>query len=170
MEEQLVSKSFPDNKGNHLLVALYFYGRRYKEEVLNIPSEYSATEIADISIEKADMDRGLAYTAFVAMNQWLLERIREHPNAVFTFICSTDPFENNSGEEIKDGAEAQDYRWRLFNRLYDRVSAIHKDLKLNIQDIVVGPEGYESHARAFYPDIHQPIIHIITANLTEKYT
>ena len=52
---------FSDNRGNQLMVALYFYDKYEKINTLKIPEEYADIEIADISIEKIELDKPLHY-------------------------------------------------------------------------------------------------------------
>lgn len=150
----------PDNKGNHLMVALDFYDNAYKQETLQIPEEYSDIEIADISIEKVYLDKPIHFSAFFEMNKWLLNQFLGHSNAIFCFICSIDELDNNHQD-----IEPQLYRWKLFDRLCQRM--IGKG-NFNIQDVIVGPEGYQSYGRAFYRSKHAPIVHLIVSHLQEK--
>lgn len=115
-----IEQTFSDNKGNHLLVALYFYDNDYKQTSLHIPDEY----------------------------------------AVFSFICSTEDLATNHPDQ-----SPQSYRWNLFDRLYRRMA---QKAEINTQDVIVGPDGYQSFGRAFYRDRHASIIHIVAAYLQEK--
>lgn len=152
---------FSDNEGNHLMVALDFYDNRYKQTTLYIPEEYSDIEIVDISISKVYVDRPIHYSVFMRLSSWLMEMFDKYPDAIFTYICSTDELETNH-----NNLAPQMYRWRLFDMLYKRSCLRHG--RVNIQDILIGPEGYQSSGRAFYRDKHSPIVHIVTAHLQEK--
>ena len=74
--ENLIS----DNEGNHLLVALDFYDEEYKMRYLQIPAEFAEVEVADISIEKNDLDSPLSYRAFSRLICWLLHQFDAHPD------------------------------------------------------------------------------------------
>ena len=54
----------PDKEGNHLVVALSFYDDIMKTGSLQIPEEFSELDIADISINKIDIDQPLNIRAF----------------------------------------------------------------------------------------------------------
>ncbi len=155
-----VEHIFSDNGGNHLLVALYFCDDDYKRDVLHIPIEYEYIKIVDINITKAYVDRPIHFSVFFKMVSWLLQEYKKDEETIYTFICSTDDLETNHPNFLP-----QEFRWKLFDRLYRREI---KNLKMNIQDVVVGPEGYQSMARAFYRDKHAPIIHVISAYLRDK--
>lgn len=156
----VIEHIFSDNEGNHLMVALDFYEESYKQEVLQIPAGYSNIEIVDISIEKTDLDRPIHPSVFFRMSSWILEQFSNYPNAIFCFICSTDELDNNHQD-----MQPQMYRWNLFDKLCQR---IYGKANFNIQDVIVGPEGYQSFGRAFYRNQHAPIIHLVTSHLQEK--
>lgn len=153
----------PDNEGNHLVVALDFYDERYEISTLHIPAEYSDIEIADISISKLDLDTPISIRAFDELSRWLIRQFDLHDNAVFTFICSIDPLETNHS------ILPEEYRWRLFDKLYRR-ACVNYGLRVNVQDVVIGPDGFRSGARAFYRDRQSPIIHLVVDHLKEKQT
>ena len=155
-----IEQIFSDKEGNHLLVALCFYDIEYKQEVLFIPEEYSNTKIIDISITKAYIDKPIHYSVFFRMSSWLLKEFEEQEDVIFTFICSTEELNTNHPDILP-----QEFRWKLFDKLYQRQV---NNLQLRVQDIVVGPEGYQSLSRAFYRDKHTPIINIIVTYLQEK--
>lgn len=155
-----IENTFSDNKGNHLMVALDFCDKSYKQETLQIPEEYSDIEIVDINIEKVYLDKPINSIVFFKMSSWLLQQFLSQENAIFCFICSTDELENNH-PTIKP----QMYRWSLFDKLYQRM--LNK-ISFNIQDVIVGPEGYQTFGRAFYRDKHAPILHLVVAHLKEK--
>ncbi len=155
-----IEQTFSDNEGNHLLVALYFCDEEYKRDTLHIPEEYTYINIIDIDITKAYVDQLVHYSVFFRMSSWLLQQFDIRDDAIFTFICSTDELNTNHPDALP-----QEYRWNLFDRLYQRYAA---RAGINIQDVAVGPEQYQSLGRAFYRDKHAPIIHIITSYLTEK--
>lgn len=155
-----IEKIFSDKGGNHLLVALYFYDADYKQNVLNIPEEYSNIRIIDIDITKVHVDSPINPTVFFKMSDWLLKLFEEMEDTVFSFICSTEDLATNH-----DILQPQTYRWNLFDRLYQRKKS-NKDIK--IQDIIIGPEEYRTYGRAFYHENQSPIIHLITSYLEEK--
>lgn len=155
-----IEQIFSDKKGNHLLVALYLCDNDYKLKALNIPEEYTDIEIVDINIGKASIEKPIHPVALFKMTSWLLEQFKAHPNTIFTFICSTDGLSTNHPDDLP-----QTYRWNLFDKLHQRIA---KTTHLNVQDVKVGPEGYQSYGRAFYRDEHAPIIHIISSHLKEK--
>ncbi|MBD5321944.1 MAG: hypothetical protein HDS01_04120 [Bacteroides sp.] len=159
-----VETLIPDNEGNHLVVVLSFYENSQKTDTFQIPDEFINLEIADISIEKLDPDNPLGLSAFYKMCQWLIEQLILFPNAVFSFICSTDPLETNH----KDITPEQ-YRWNLFEAFYQR--NINKLYNLGIESkyISVGPDGYQTFARVFYRTSHAPIIHLVITHLNSKY-
>ncbi len=158
-----VETLIPDNEGNHLVVVLNFYDNNQKTDTFQIPSEFTGLEIADIAIEKLYLDRPLGLRAFYKMCQWLTEQLLQFPNAMFSFICSTDPLETNHR------IAAEQYRWNLFEFFYQRNQAKLKELGIESKDIIVGPDGCQTFARVFYRTSHAPIIHIVIAHLTDKY-
>lgn len=155
-----IEKPFSDKGGNHLLVALYFYDADYKLNILNIPEEYSTIKIVDINITKAYVDLPINPIAFFKMSDWLLCLFKEMEDTVFSFICSTEDLDTHHTH-----LHPQTYRWELFDRLYQRKN-IHKEIK--VQDIIIGPEGYQTYGRAFYHENQSPIIHLIVSYLEEK--
>lgn len=157
---ETIEQAFSDSEGNHLLVALYFCDNDYKQNALQIPEQYADVEIVDINIEKALLDKPIHPSAFFKMSSWLLKLFEEHEDTIFTFICSIDDIDSNHPDD-----SPQVYRWNLFNRLYQRMAG---KVKINIQDVIVGPEGFQSFGRAFYHDKHAAIIHIVAAHLQEK--
>ncbi|MDE6265700.1 MAG: hypothetical protein K2M11_11245 [Paramuribaculum sp.] len=155
-----IEKTFSDNEGNHLLVALYFCDDNYKRDSLHIPSEYSDVGVVDIDITKAYVDKPIHPAVFFKMSSWLLQQFTELEDTIFTFICSTDELATNH-----KGLLPQSYRWALFDKLYHRQAGT---ARINIKDVIVGPDGFQSLGRAFYRDKHAPIIHIVSAYLQEK--
>lgn len=155
-----IEQTFSDNKGNHLLVALYFYDNDYKQTSLHIPDEYADVEVVDIDIEKTFREKPIHPVVFFRMSSWLLQQFNDHENAVFSFICSTEDLATNHPDP-----SPQSYRWNLFDRLYRRMA---QKAEINTQDVIVGPDGYQSFGRAFYRDRHASIIHIVAAYLQEK--
>ena len=153
-----------DNEGNHLVVVLNFYEDRQKADSFQKPPEFTELEIADIAIEKLYLDEPLGLRAFYRMGQWLVEQFVQFPNAVFSFICSTEPLETNH----KSIAPEQ-YRWNLFEYFYQHNIDRLKELGIESKDIIVGPDGYQSFARVFYRTSHAPIIHLVVAHLENKY-
>lgn len=156
-----IENTFSDNEGNHLMVALDFCDNDYKQDSLNIPTEYSDVEIVDISIEKVYLEKPINPIVFFQMSSWLLEQFEIHDNAVFTFICSTDELPTGT----RNYKTPQIWRWTLFDRLFNRIKT---KTDLNSMDVIVGPEEYLTYGRAFYRSKHAPIIHIISAHLKEK--
>lgn len=159
-----VETLIPDNEGIHLVVVLNFYADSQKTDTFQIPSEFTELEIADIAIEKLYLDRALGLRAFYKMCQWLIEQFVQFPNAVFSFICSTDPLETNHRSIAPEL-----YRWNLFEYFYQHnIDRLNK-LGIESKDIIVGPEGYQSFSRVFYRTSHAPVIHLVTAHLENKY-
>ena len=154
----------PDNEGNHLVVVLYFYDDEDKIHTFQIPDDFSNIDIADINISKLNVDKSLYISAFFKLSSWLIEQFLLFPNAVFSFICSTDPLENH----ISTRSPELD-RWTLFEFLYKRKKTELEYLGINSKDIIVGPDGYQTFARVFYRDKHSQIIHLVIAHLTNKY-
>lgn len=68
-----IENTFSDNEGNHLMVALDFCDDDYKQDSLNIPTEYSDVEIVDIGIEKVYLEKPINPIVFFQMSSWLLE-------------------------------------------------------------------------------------------------
>lgn len=104
-----IENIFSDNKGNQLMVALYFYDKDEKINTLNIPEEYADIEIADINIEKVELGEPLHYGAFVAMNKWLFKQFELHSDAIFSFICSLDELDTNHKNIYLQNNIAGDY-------------------------------------------------------------
>lgn len=73
-----IEQTFSDNKGNHLLVALYFYDNNYKQTSLHIPDEYADVEIVDIDIEKTFREKPIHPVVFFRMSSWLLQQFNDH--------------------------------------------------------------------------------------------
>lgn len=146
------------------MVALNFYDGDEKVRTLKIPEEYADIEIADINIEKTELDRPLHYAAFAAMTKWLFEQFNLHPNAVFSFICSLDELNSHHTQ-----MPPERYRWELFDALYQRFINHNEHADIMIQDVIFGPEDYMSYTRTFYRNRHAPVIHIVAAYLKEKY-
>lgn len=155
-----IEQKFSDMEGNHLLVALCFCDDNYKRNSLHIPEEYADIEIIDISITKAYVEKPIHYSVFFKMSSWLLQEFEKHDNVIFTFICSTEDLETNHPD-----IPPQEFRWELFDKLYRRQCVASP---INVQDVEVGPEGYESYGRAFYRSKHTPIINLIFAYLQDK--
>ena len=154
----------PDKEGNHLVVALNFYDDVMKTGTFKIPEEFKGLDIADISINKIDIDEPLNIRAFFAMCDWLIEQFLIFKNAVFSFICSTDPLDTNHPD-----ISPVVYRWRLFELFYHRNILRLHDMGIESKDIVVGPDGYQTFARVFYRIGHAPIIHLVINHLESKY-
>lgn len=153
---------FSDGEGNHLLVALCFCDDDYKRHSLHIPEEYLDTRIIDIDITKAYVDRPINPVVFFKMSAWLFSQFEELNDSLFTYICSFDDLTTRH-----DCISPQEYRWNLFNKLYERQLGTI-DSTVHIQDVIVGPDGFQSFARAFYRDCHAPVIHLIASYLREK--
>lgn len=155
-----IEHKFSDTEGNHLLVALYFCDDDYKRDSLHIPEEYAGVKVADINITKAYVEKPIHFSVFFKMSSWLLQEFERHDDVIYTFICSTEELATNHPDILP-----QEFRWNLFDRLYERYS---DKSRINVQDVIVGPEGYQSLGRAFYRDKHAPIINLIAAYLQEK--
>lgn len=153
-----------DNEGNHLVVVLNFYEDSQKTYTFQIPSEFTELEIADIAIEKLDLDKPLGLRAFYEMCEWLIKQFVQIPNAVFSFICSTDPLTTNHAN-----IAPEQYRWDLFEVFYRRNLGRLRQLNIESKDIIVGPEGYQTFARVFYRASHAPVIHLVIDHLGSKY-
>ncbi len=154
----------PDKEGNHLVVALSFYDNMMKTGTLQIPEELAVLDIADISIAKLDINKPLNIRAFFQMCEWLISQFTIFPNAVFSFICSTDSLVTNHKE-----ISSEQYRWRLLECLYKRnIQKLH-NYGIESKDVVVGPEGFQTFARVFYRVKHSPVIHLVISHLNNKY-
>lgn len=162
---EIVETLIPDNEGNHLVVVLYFYDDSDKTATFQIPYEFTTLDIADININKLDLNKALNVRAFFDMCNWLLEQLLLYPNAVFSFICSTDSLDTRH-----TNIPPEQYRWNLFEKLYQRNHNKLLDLGIQSKNIIVGPDGYQTYARVFYRDKHAPIIHLVTAHLNNKYS
>lgn len=157
-----VEQVFSDNRGNHILVALYFYDKDYKQAVLNIPEEYADINVIDINITKARLDKPINPAALFKMSRWLLQQFDKYENAIFPFICSTDDLSTNHPDK-----SPQVYRWELFDKLY---MCVARNAGINVQDVIVGAEGFQSLGRAFYRDKHTTIIKFVAEYLQDKQT
>ena len=73
---ETIETLIPDNKGNHLVVVLYFYDELDKGGTFQIPTEFSNLDIADINIRKLDMDRPIGVGSFYNMCHWLIEQFK----------------------------------------------------------------------------------------------
>ena len=159
-----VETLIPDNEGNHLVVVLSFYEDNQKIDTFQIPSEFSNLEIADIAIEKLYIDAPLGIRAFNQMCWWLIEQFIQFPNAIFSFICSTDPLKTNHKK-----ISPELYRWSLFEFYYKRNLDKMNELGIESKSIAVGPDGHQTFARVFYRTSHAPIIHLVITHLDNKY-
>lgn len=159
-----IEELIPDNEGNHLVVVLNFYDKSDRINQLHIPAEFFELDIADICIETLDRSRPLGVRALLKMCDWLLEQMLMFPNAVFSFVCSTQSLDTNHS-----GLPPEKYRWRLFESLYIRKSGVLAEYGIRSENIVVGPEGYESFAKVFYRDKHAPIIYVVAEHLRCKF-
>ena len=95
------------------------------------------------------------------MSSWLFEQFEKLNGVVFTYICSTDELSTNH-----KGVEPQSYRWRLFDRLMERKAPSMS--RIGIQDVIIGPEGFQTYGRAFYKQEQALIIHIVVSYLRDK--
>ena len=159
-----VETLIPDNKGNHLVVVLNFYEEDQKIDTFKIPTEFINLEIADISIEKLDLNKPLGLRALNKLCDWLLEQFIQFPNIVFSFICSTDPLITNH-HTITPSL----YRWKLFESLYYRQIKRLRNLEIQSKNIIVGPEEFQTYSKVFYRTSHAPIIHLVIDHLNSKY-
>lgn len=155
----------PDNEGNHLVIVLSFYDDNDKTGTFQIPQEFVELDIADISIDKLHIDLPLNLSAFFKMCQWLINQFSIFPNAVFSFICSTDPLETHNS-----AMASEQYRWNLFENLYQRNIPKLTEMGIESGDIIVGTDGYQTFARVFYRIKHAPVIHLVIQHLTNKYS
>ena len=153
----------PDDRGNHLVVVLYFYDNAYKINAFQIPPEFHDIEIADININKLDLDKPLGLAAFNKMCKWLIEQFMLYPNAVFSFICSLEPLERHTHP-----LSPEKYRWNLFDILFQRNYSKLKKLGIHSKYIIVGQDDYQTDARVFYRDKHAPIVHVVESHIKEK--
>lgn len=160
-----VETLIPDNKGNHLVVALHFYDETIKLDSFEIPLEFSDLDIADISINKLDPDRPLGLSAFNGLCSWLIGQFLIFPNSVFSFICSTNPLDTNH-----EDLSSEEYRWALFESLLKRNKRKLDDLEIISRDIIVEVGEFRTYARVFYRGEHAPIIHLVTDHLTQKFS
>ena len=141
-----------------------FYDYNDKTSTFQIPQEFAELDIADININKLALDKPVKLGALFKMCNWLLEQFLLYPNAVFSFICSTDPLENHH-----DNLQPEQYRWNLFENLFYRKQSELIRLGIKSADIIVGPKDYQTYAKVFYRDSHSPIIHLVIAHLSSKY-
>ncbi len=155
----------PDNEGNHLVVVLYFYDDTDKTGIFNLPDEFADLDIADININKLSIQKPLRLSAFFEMCRWLKQQFLLYPNAVFSFICSTDPLTTRHTD-----ISPERYRWNLFENLYRRNLQSLSAHGINSIEITVGPDEFRTYARVFYRDKHSPIIHLVVAHLNSKYS
>ena len=160
-----VETLIPDNEGNHLVVVLYFYEDYDKTGTFRIPEEFADIDIADINISKLDLDKPLSLRAFFEMCRWLTAQFLLYPNAVFSFICSTDPLASRHNDLAPEKV-----RWQLFEILLLRNLRSLQGHGINSKEMIVGPDGCQTFARVFYRDRHAPIIHLVIDHLTTKYS
>lgn len=161
---EAVETLIPDNEGNHLVVVLSFYEKDQKIDTFKIPVEFVNLEIADISIQKLDLNKPLGLRAHYKLCEWLMEQFLQFPNTVFSYICSTDPLATNHHT-----LPPSLYRWKLFESLYSRQIARLHNLEIQSKNIIVGPDGYQTYAKVFYRPSQAPIIHLVIDHLNSKY-
>lgn len=154
----------PDDEGNHLVVVLYFYDDIDKTATFQIPQEFSDLDIADININKLDLEKPLGLRAFFRMCRWLIAQFEMFPDSVFSFICSTDELETK-----RKDFRPELYRWNLFECLYSRFIPRLSALGVKSKDITVGPSGFQTYAKVFYRQKHAAIIHLVSEHLENKY-
>ena len=154
----------PDNKGNHLVVVLYFYDNANKLNTFQIPPEFHDIEIADININKLDIHHPLSLSAFNRMCDWLIEQFLLYPHSIFSFICSLEPLTTHHNQ-----LSSEQYRWSLFEILFKRNISRLEKLGIHSKKIIVGKDDYQTDARVFYRDKHAPIVHIVESHIKEKY-
>lgn len=135
-----------------------------KPTLFLIPQEFSDLDIADISISKIDLGKPLHLRAFNKMCQWLTEQFMIFPDAVFSFICSTDPLDTHHSDIAPEL-----YRWNLFEYFYKRNISGLREMGIESKDIIVGPDSFQTFARVFYRTGHAPVIHLVIDHLTGKY-
>ena len=155
----------PDNEGHHLVVVLSFYEDNDKVGTFQIPTEFADLDIADIAINKLNLDMPLSLCAFFKMCHWLIEQFSIFHNAVFSFICSTEPLETHHSDMT-----SEQYRWSLFEYFYQRKIPKLTAMGIESRDIIVGPQGYQTFARVFYRIKHAPVIHLVIEHLSHKYS
>lgn len=156
-----IQNIFSDNEGNHLLVALNFYDKYYKINVLNIPEEFSDIEIVDISIEKVFVDQPIHFSVFFKMSKWMFNIFKKE-EAIFSYTCSIDELKTNH-----ESLDPQSYRKTLFDALSSRMLSSNG---LQYVDFKIGTDEFKTFGRVFYKDLHRPIIHIVMNYLQDKYS
>ncbi len=65
---------------------------------------------------------------------------------------------------------SEQYRWNLFENLYQRNIPKLTEMGIESKDIIVGTDGYQTFARVFYRIKHAPVIHLVIQHLTNKYS
>lgn len=158
-----VENLIPDKKGNHVVVVLYFYDDNSKSKIFQIPSEFVDFEVADINIRKLELTKPVCHSTLFKLCRWLMDQLFIYKNTIFTYICSTEDLENNH-----DNMTPQEYRWNLFECLFNRYKRELQEQGINTKQFIVGSESYQSKARIFYRDSQSPIIHIVESHLREK--
>lgn len=158
--ENLIS----DNKDNHLVVVISFYDNIDKTNIFQIPEEFKNIEIADINIRKLDLNIPIGLSAFLQLSNWILKQFLLFPNAIFTYICSTQTLHTRHSD-----IPSEKFRWLLFETLHNRMKTALECHHINCKDIIVGPEGYETYAKIYYRNRHAPLVHIVTDTLLNKY-
>ncbi len=156
-----IQNVFSDNEGNHLLVALDFCDDIYKLNALNIPEEFADTQIIDINIGKVYVNQKIHFSVFFKMSTWLMEQFQKYPDAIFTYICAIQELPNNHPQ-----LNPQQFRWQLFDALSNRIL---RNADIQTQDVIIGSGEYQTFGRAFYRLSQAPIIHLVTANIKDKY-
>ncbi|MBD5292713.1 hypothetical protein HDR69_04395 [bacterium] len=154
----------PDDKGNYLVVVLNFYDDIDKAEVFQIPEELANFEIADINIQKKQLDQPLAPKAFFRMCDWLISQFCLYPKAVFSFICSISEL-GVRGSRWRP----EEYRWNLFEVLFRRKQPELDSRNIRFLDIIVGPEGYQTYGKIFFRDRHYAVVNLVESHLVNKY-
>lgn len=159
-----VETLIPDNKGNHLVVALNFCDDNIQDALTQVPQEFCNFVTADISIRKLFEDKPLNPSALYKMCDWIIEQSCTYTNAIFWFICSTKELKTNHSQ-----ITPAEYRWNLFEYFYQKNLLKLKALGIESQGLTVGSGAKTSFIRIFYRMQHAPIIHIVIANINAKH-
>lgn len=156
----------PDNKGNQLLVALYFYDENQKINECHIPEKWKSVDVIEINITKEKVELPIDFHVFFKLSDELLKIFYEYDNAIMFYEVSFDDLETS---ERHSHLQPSDYRNMLFNSLKERIEAQGRGDGIYIIDTEVGPDGFINYVRIFFREKHLELVKGVAPYLEGKF-
>ncbi|MDE6449433.1 MAG: hypothetical protein K2L41_05055 [Muribaculaceae bacterium] len=163
---ELLEFKIPDNKGNHLLVALNFYDSDQKNNIFKIPRKWSSVEIIEINITKEHVNKPIDVHVFFKLCRELLCIFNQHENAIMFYEVSFDELLLNQRHSY---LTPSDYRKKFFDTLKLWVEKQGCGNNVLIIDTEVGPDGFVNHVRIFFRKKHLELVEQVTPYISGKY-